>query len=120
MFNLTLRTETASVPDATTVPDVTTASTSLALSAPEATPQLVDVLIDVSDRADSCVITVAGRIIIEQLGHGHEPSLGHDVSLVKGGFRATSGPGPLPDHRQEQRRAFGPRRGPGRCAGSGI
>ena len=90
MFNPTLHTENAAVTDAT--------SESLAsvLGASEEGPQLVDILIDVSDRADACVITVADRVIIEQLGHGHEPALGQNVSLVKGGFQATSGPGHCP------------------------
>ena len=90
MFNLSLQTETAATADDTTESMVSV------LSASEAIPQLVDILIDVSDRADACVITVADRVIIEQLGHGQEPTLGHDVSLVKGGFRATSGPGHCP------------------------
>ncbi|TFC26409.1 hypothetical protein E3O53_08005 [Cryobacterium sp. TMT2-18-3] len=76
--------------------DATTESTVSVLSSSEAIPQLVDILIDISDRADACVITVADRVIIEQLEHGHEPSLGRDVSLVKGGFRATSGSGHCP------------------------
>ena len=90
MFNPTLQTETAAATDATRE------SKASALSTSEATTQLVDILIDVSDRADACVITVGDRVIIEQLGHGQEPTLGHDVSLVKGGFRATSGPGHCP------------------------
>lgn len=90
MFNSTLRAKTATVTGRTTEPTQTFVRES------ESAPQLVDILIDVSNRADACVITVADRVIIEQLGHGQEPTLGHDVSLVKGGFRATSGPGDCP------------------------
>ncbi|MEC5148799.1 hypothetical protein [Cryobacterium sp. GrIS_2_6] len=56
----------------------------------------VDILIDVSGRADACVITVAGRIILEKLGRDEEPVLGEDVYLVKGSFQAISGPGRCP------------------------
>ncbi|MDY7540856.1 hypothetical protein QN345_03495 [Cryobacterium sp. 10I1] len=56
----------------------------------------VDILIDVSDRADACVVTIADRVILEQLEPDREPLLGLGVSLVKGGFQDTSGPGRCP------------------------
>ena len=90
MYNPTLHTESAAVTDATL------ATRASVVGASDEGPELVDILIDISNRADACVITVADRVIIEQPGHGQEPTLGHDVSLVKGGFRATSGPGHCP------------------------
>ncbi|MBG6214299.1 hypothetical protein RCH23_002121 [Cryobacterium sp. CAN_C3] len=90
MFNPTLHTEPVAIAEATTEP------TASALITSDATAQLVDILIDVSDRADACIVTIADRVIIEQLRRGHEPTLGHGVSLVKGVFRATSGPGHCP------------------------
>lgn len=90
MFNSTHRAKTATVTGRTTEP------TQAFVRESEAAPQLVDILIDVSDRADACVITVGGRIIVEQLEHDQQPALGQGVSLVKGGFWATSGPGRCP------------------------
>lgn len=53
-------------------------------------------LIDVSDRADSCIIVIGGRTIIEQHERDSQPTLSVGVTIHSGSFRGISGPGSCP------------------------
>jgi len=54
-------------------------------------------LIDVSDRADACLIVIdGGRIILEQKARDRPPVLGAGVTIHSGSFRGISGPGHCP------------------------
>ena len=57
---------------------------------------LVTVLIDVSDRHDSCIVTIGDRVIAEQLTHQGEPLLGFGVTIHSGGFTGKRGLGQCP------------------------
>ena len=58
--------------------------------------ETVTVLLDVSDRADSCVIVFAGRTVLEQNDRNGGPTLGQNVTISSGEFVARSGPGTCP------------------------
>jgi hypothetical protein len=45
-------------------------------------PELVDIRLDLSDRNDACLVTFAGRIVIEQHDPDAPPLLGPGVELV--------------------------------------
>ena len=53
-------------------------------------------LIDVSDRADSCIIVIGDRTILEQHERDSQPTLGAGVTIHSGSFRGISGPGSCP------------------------
>ncbi|TFD04119.1 hypothetical protein [Cryobacterium sp. TMT1-66-1] len=54
-------------------------------------------LIDVSGRADACLIVIdGGHIILEQMARDRPPVLGAGVTVHSGSFRGTSGPGSCP------------------------
>lgn len=55
------------------------------------------ILLDVSGRADSCIIVVeGGRIILEQLERDSPPVFGAGVTIRSGSFRGISGAGHCP------------------------
>lgn len=53
-------------------------------------------LIDVSDRADFCLVAIGSRIILEQNERNSAPTLGVGVTIHSGSFRGISGPGSCP------------------------
>ncbi|MBG6214312.1 serine acetyltransferase [Cryobacterium sp. CAN_C3] len=59
-------------------------------------PETVTVVIDVSDRADSCLIVIAGKVVLEQNGRDRAPTLGDNVTISSGAFTGPSTPGNCP------------------------
>ena len=53
-------------------------------------------LIDVSDRADSCIVVIGDRTILEQHERNSPPVLSAGVTIHSGSFCGISGPGSCP------------------------